>query len=105
MKTISIGEFVEHIDEILRLLKDRDETIYIVDQGDVVARLLPPLAQQSSSSDEVSDKAWANLERLSAEVGKRWTNNVDNSSSQQHDKHNSAAFLDMLNHHTNMISA
>ncbi len=77
MKTVDIRELVEHIDETLRLLKDRGETVEIVDQGEVVARLLPPLEQQiSSSNKEASDRAWANLERLSAEVGKLWTNDT-----------------------------
>ncbi len=76
MKTVDIHELVEYIDETLRLLKDRGETVEIVDQGEVVARLLPPLKQQTSSSDEASNRAWANLESLSAEVGKHWTNNI-----------------------------
>jgi len=75
MKTVDIHEIAKHIDETLRFLKDRGETVEIVDQGEVVARLLPPLEQQTPSN-EASDRAWANLERLSAEVGKHWTNNI-----------------------------
>ena len=76
MKTMDIHELMEHIDETLRLLKDRGETVEIVDQGEVVARLLPPLKQPTPSSDEASNRAWANLERLSAEVGKHWKSNI-----------------------------
>ncbi|GAC1421890.1 MAG: hypothetical protein PVS3B3_01160 [Ktedonobacteraceae bacterium] len=76
MNTVDTHELVEHIDETLRLLKDRGETVEIADQGEVVARLLPPLKQQTSSSDEASNRAWANLEHLSAEVGKHWTSNI-----------------------------
>lgn len=77
MKTVDIHELVEHIDETLRLLKESGETGELAVNGEFVARLLPPLEQQTSySSDDASDRAWANLERLSAEIGKHWTSKI-----------------------------
>ncbi len=77
MKVLDIHELSEHIDEMLRLLKERGETVELVDNGKVVARLLPPLEQQTSeSSEDASNRAWAKLEHLSAEVGKRWQNDI-----------------------------
>lgn len=70
MKTMNTQDLVEHINEILHMIKEDGETIEVTNDGEVVAHLVP----------------------------------TDNSSSQQHVKRNSAAFLDMLNRHTKTIS-
>ncbi len=71
MKTMNTQELVEHINEILHMIKEDGETIEVTDDGKVVAHLVPT---------------------------------DTNSSQQQHIKRNPAAFLDMLNRHTNAVS-
>ncbi len=70
MKTMNAQELVEHINEILHMIKE-GETIELTDDGEVVAHLVP----------------------------------TDNLYSHQHVNPNPTAFLDMLNRHTNAISA
>ncbi len=72
MKTMNTQELVEHINEILHMIKEDGETIEVTDDGEVVAHLVPTDA---------------------------------NSSQQQQVKRKPAAFLDMLNQHTNAVSA
>ena len=71
MKTMNTQELVEHINEILHMIKEDGETIEVTNDGEVVAHLVP----------------------------------TDTSSSQQYSTRNPAAFLDMLNRHTNTVSS
>lgn len=115
MKTFDVKYFVEHIDEILAMVK-QGETIELLRDGKVVARVVPVEDGQRDKeeveaflktmreiaakigaeahetvdvtriisegrrklpiSDHNSD-AWKNLERLSVEIGKHWTDDVD----------------------------
>ncbi len=79
MKTLGVQELTERINEILSLLQ-AGETIELTNDGEVVGHLTPPyrLEQKIRPYDkEASDKAWADLERLSAEISAHWTGNMD----------------------------
>ena len=75
MKTVGVNELTERIDEILRLVKEKGETFEVTEQGKIVAHIEP--AGKTKQSVEVSAAdAWAELERLSAEISAHWPEGV-----------------------------
>ena len=75
MKTLEAQELKEHIDELLRLIKEEGETIEVTDHGEVIARLVP--ARKPKQSREQDAAAWAALKRLSEEIGAHWKGDMD----------------------------
>ena len=74
MKTLEKHELTERIDEILQLIKEKGETFEVTEHGQVVAHIGP--ASESKQSIEESDAAWAELDRLSAEISAHWPEGV-----------------------------
>lgn len=75
MKTFEVNELTEHIDEVLHLVEEEGETIEITNHGEVIAHLVPVLELQSSVESAKSD-VWADIDRLSAEIGAHWPPDV-----------------------------
>lgn len=64
-------EFEERISEVLRMVQEQGEIIEITNRGEVIAWLVP--AHRTSTAENMSDdEIWADLERLSAEIGAHW---------------------------------
>ena len=70
MKTIEVRELTESINEILRLVKEKGETIEVIDHGEVIARIVPTamIIQQTRPKQDM-EAFWARTERLAAEIG------------------------------------
>ena len=49
MKTLEAQELKEHIDELLRLIKEEGETIEVTDHDEVIAHVIPVQRSLSSS--------------------------------------------------------
>jgi antitoxin (DNA-binding transcriptional repressor) of toxin-antitoxin stability system len=71
MKTFDVGELIEHIDEVLRMVEEDGETIEIINHGEVIAHLVPVRRPQSLAEPAKRD-VWADIDRLSAEIGAHW---------------------------------
>ena len=71
MKTLGVRELKERISEILRLFEEEGETIEVSKRGEIIARLIP-VRKAASSSESTEDDAWAELDRLSAEISAHW---------------------------------
>ena len=75
MKTVQVKELIEHLDEILHSVVEKGETIELMEHGEVIARLVP--ANEPKQTVEDTDAAaWAELERLSAEISAHWSEGV-----------------------------
>jgi antitoxin (DNA-binding transcriptional repressor) of toxin-antitoxin stability system len=75
MKTLDVGELIECIDEVLRIVEKEGETIEITHYGEVIAHLVPVRMPQSTTESAKRD-VWTDLERLAAEIGAHWPANV-----------------------------
>ena len=71
MKTFDASEFIEHIDEVLRMVEEEGETIEITNHGEVIAHLAPATGPQSLAKPTKRD-VWADLERLAAQISAHW---------------------------------
>jgi len=71
MKTLDVGELIEHIGEVLRMVEEEGETIEISNHGEVIAYLVPAAGPQSLAKPTKRD-VWADLERLAAEISAHW---------------------------------
>lgn len=76
MKTLGVEELKEHINEILRMVKEEGETIEVTDHGKAVARLVP-VSEPQQSIKQTSDDVWAEIDRLAAEIGSYLPQQVD----------------------------
>jgi prevent-host-death family protein len=74
MTTIGVRELKAHISEVLRRVHEQGETVDVTYRGEVIARLVP--VQQSEIDTEASRKAWADLDRLAAEISTHWPEGV-----------------------------
>ena len=70
MKTLGVRELKLRMSEALRLIA-KGETIEITKRGEVVAHLVP-IRKAASSPEATDDDAWAELDRLSAEISAHW---------------------------------
>jgi len=62
MLSLEVNEFIERIDEMLRLVEEEGETIDILQCGEVVASIVPAQYQAQTA-------IWTNIETLAAEMG------------------------------------
>ena len=76
MKTFDASEFIEHIDEVLRMVEEEGETIEISKHGEVIAYLVPAAGPQSLAKPTERD-VWADLEHQAAKIGARWSAEVN----------------------------
>ncbi len=75
MKTFDANELIEHIDEVMRMVEEEGETFEITNHGKVIAHLVPVPESQSSVESAKRD-VWADIDRLSAEIGAHWSPDV-----------------------------
>ena len=75
MKMFDANELIEHIDEVLRMVEEDSETFEITNRGKVIAHLVPVPEPQSSVESAKRD-VWADIDRLSAEIGAHWSPDV-----------------------------
>ncbi len=75
MKTLDVGELIDNIDEVLRMVEEEGETFEITNQGEVIAHLMPVHEPQSTVESAKKD-VWADIDRLSAEIGAHWSLDV-----------------------------
>ena len=75
MKTISISDLNERINEILRLIKEEGETIALTDQGEVVAQIVP--VSESEQQTKNDNEFWENLHRITSELAPYWPERVN----------------------------
>jgi prevent-host-death family protein len=66
---IGVRELKQHTSEILRRVRERQDTYEITYRGRAVARLVPVTEPATAESPEAF---WAELDRVAAEIGKRW---------------------------------
>ncbi len=75
MKTLDVVEIIEQIDEVLRMVEEEGETIEITNHGEVIAHL-GPVSEPRSSVELAERDVWADIDRLSAEIGAHWSPDV-----------------------------
>ena len=71
---ITAHELHEQTQAILRRVREQGETIEVVDQGTIVARLVPP--EPRDVELEQLATIWAERDRLAEEIGKHWPEGV-----------------------------
>jgi prevent-host-death family protein len=71
MVTVGIRELKQKTSELIRRVHDRGDEIRVTYHGRIVARIIPV-----SPVIEATAPAWADLDRLAAEIGKRWPEGV-----------------------------
>ena len=71
MVTVGVRELKQRASELIRWVRESGDEIQVTLHGKVVARILPvgPTPQDTRS-------AWDDLDRLAAEIGKRWPEGV-----------------------------
>jgi prevent-host-death family protein len=75
MKTFDVSELIRHIDEVLRMVEEEGETIEITNHGEVIAHFVP-VSEPQSSVESAKWDVWADIGRLSAEIGAHWSPDV-----------------------------
>jgi len=75
MKTVEVNELIERIDEILGLVVEKGEIFDITEHGRLIARL-EPAGEGKQAVEDSEAAAWAELDRLSAEIGAHWPEGV-----------------------------
>jgi hypothetical protein len=77
MKTYAVCELEEHLNEILRLVQEKKEVIEITSGGELIAHVIPAgLTYKPDWLVPPEGDVWANLDRLSAEIGAHWPKDV-----------------------------
>ena len=73
LKRIGVRELKEHASEIMGRVRDHHDMYEITYRGRAIARLVPILEPGTATSAELF---WAELDRIAAEIGKRWPEGV-----------------------------
>lgn len=73
---LSVQELKERIDELLRLVKEKGKTFDVIQQGEVVARLVPT-SEPGGASKKNNDAAWNELKRIALELDPYWPKDID----------------------------
>jgi antitoxin (DNA-binding transcriptional repressor) of toxin-antitoxin stability system len=71
MLTFEVNEFIERIDEMLRLVLEEGETIEITNRGEIIARM-EQVRKQRQADTRGHSATWNDLERISAEISAYW---------------------------------
>jgi antitoxin (DNA-binding transcriptional repressor) of toxin-antitoxin stability system len=71
MISLEVNEFVERIDEMLRLVEEESEIIEITKQNETIARMVPVRKRRQADAQDHS-APWNELERVSAEISAYW---------------------------------
>ncbi len=72
MPYVSVRELKGQLSRILRDVRERQEEYLITYHGRVVARLSPVSPSTQSVDEEQVRKVMRDLDRLAAEIGRRW---------------------------------
>ena len=72
MEEIGIREFKQRANEILRQVREDQESFYVTYRGKVVAKLLPAVGPHTEQ--EVASAIWTRMDDLSREVSAHWPN-------------------------------
>ncbi len=67
MTVIGIRELRSQASKLIRLVREKGESVDVTYHGKVVARLVPV-----GPESEPSPQAWADLDQLAVEIGKAW---------------------------------
>jgi prevent-host-death family protein len=73
MITVGIRELKQQASELVRHVRETGGPVQVTYHGKVVALLVP--AERSRDPEE-EDRAWAELDRLAAEIGARWPEGI-----------------------------
>ena len=73
-KPIGVRELRASASKILRLVREKGETVEITYRGQVIARIVPavPIRPDAATLDAI----WADMDRLATEIGRKWPANV-----------------------------
>lgn len=71
MLTVGVRELKQQASELIRRVRERGDEILVTHHGKVVARIIPV-----SPAPEETAPAWDDLDRLAAEIGRRWPKGV-----------------------------
>lgn len=66
MRTAGVRELKDNATQLVRLVREEQQSINITYYGEVVARLIPVTPTPDSSD------IWTSLDQLSAEIGAAW---------------------------------
>jgi len=72
MITVGIRELKQQTSELIRRVREEGSEIQVTYHGKVVARLVPVRPPEPIENE----RAWANLDRLAAQVGEGWPHDV-----------------------------
>ncbi len=73
MITVGIRELKQQASELIRLVRENGSEIQITRRGKVVALIIPA---RPVASEEEQARAWADLDQLAVQIGKRWPEGV-----------------------------
>ncbi len=76
MPYVSVRELKAHLSRILREVREEREEYLVTYRGRVVARILPVEPQRRQMEEEKVQKIMRDLDRLAAEIGKKWPEEV-----------------------------
>lgn len=77
METLAARELAERINEVLRRVEEDGETFEVTNHGEVIAHLVPVIRSSHPATEQQSEDAWANLDRLAGEISAYLPNRVD----------------------------
>jgi prevent-host-death family protein len=75
MLSIGVRQLKEQTSQILRRVREDGETVEITYHGETIARLVPVTRQEQLDQEEI-DAVWTDLDRLAAEIGEHWSDDV-----------------------------
>jgi len=70
MVTVGIRELKQQASELVRMVRETGKEVQVTYHGEVVALLIPVKPARKS------DKTWAKLDNLAAEIGARWPKGI-----------------------------
>ncbi|NPA91740.1 MAG: type II toxin-antitoxin system prevent-host-death family antitoxin [Chloroflexi bacterium] len=76
MPYVSVRELKGHLSRILREVREEREEYLVTYRGRVVARISPVEPQRRQMEEEKVQKIMRDLDRLAAEIGKKWPEEV-----------------------------
>ena len=71
---VGIRDLKQRTSELLRLVRERGESIDISDRGEVVARIVP-VARPTASAVRAR-KVWRDIDRVAEEISKDWPRGI-----------------------------
>lgn len=69
-KSVSVRELRASAGRILRLVRDKHETVDLTYRGQVIARIVPILVR--SKAIKVPSTTWTKVDHLAGEIGRHW---------------------------------